>query len=352
MLELEIQSLLILHGNADGAARALSEKYRSSPLTLAQSELISTFFLHAGLSASLLDFLCGQIELGSPIPWGHFVEALAMADDRLDQEILTAMLQGAEEQSLGWHLARSHVMDSFGDSMTKERELRRRALNEKALHLKRELLLQIDTLRSQEMDEQEGRLLEKVLKMFPRDPQIQDQFTEHRSRKALRLLESKMSKPDERNFEDYEAELDPESLQILQAIQGSMKTYCEESGRQGAVDPELKTDFGVAHMMWENPNGTLSFVTPPESESAIWLRLQALLRTRRYVELLADLVELEKTTSANPDATIAITYLRSQALWGLGRRFEAIDLMEGLVNIKPNYMAGVTLLAVWRGRAR
>jgi hypothetical protein len=350
VLELEIQSLLILHGNADGAARALTEKYRSSPLTLAQSELISTFFLHAGLPASLLDFLCGQIELGSPIPWGHFVEALAMADDRLDQEILTAMLEGAEEQLLGWHLARSHVMDSFSDSIAKERELRRRALNEKVLHHKRELLMQIDTLRSQEMDEQEGRLLEKVLKMFPRDPQIQDQFTEHRTRKALRLLESKMSKPDERNYDDFEAELDPESLQILQAIQGSMKAYCEESEDSAVSD--LKTDFGVAHMMWEHPDGTLSFVTPPESESAIWLRLEALLRTRRYVELLADLVELEKTTSANPDATIAITYLRSQALWGLGRRFEAIDLMEGLVNIKPTYMAGATLLAVWRGRAR
>lgn len=349
MLELEIQSLLILHGNAEGAARALTEKYRSQNLTLAQSELIATFFMHAGLPASLLDFLCGQIETGSPIPWGHFAEALTMADGgRLENEIMTALLEAAEEQMLGWHLARSHALDSFSDTLAKERELRRRALNEKVLHHKRELLMQIDTLRSQEMDDEEGRLLEKVLKMFPRDPQIQDQYQEHRTRKALRLLEHKMSKPPERNYDEYEATHDAESLGILSAIQASMQEIWSQEGQPA----QMGTDFGVAHMMWENPEGVLAYVTPPGSDSAVWLRLEALLRTRRYVQLLADLIALEKNVFDNPDATIAITYLRAQALWGLGRRFEAIDLLEGLVNIKPNYMAAITLLSVWRGRAR
>jgi len=198
------------------------------------------------------------------------------------------------------------------------------------------------------METEEGRLLDKVLKMFPRDSQIQEQFAEYQTRRALRLLDTKTSQPPEKNLEDLEDEWDAESLRTLKTIEMSMQAVW----RENLNDPTMVLDFGVAHMMWDNPEGALAFVGNTESESAIWLRLEALMRARRYIEVLGVLLDIETRFAHNPDATLAATYLRARCQWGLKRRFEAVDLLEGLVNIKPNYRDASSLLAVWKRRLR
>lgn len=344
-LELEIQSLLILHGSAATAASTLIKKYESQSLTLHQIELISIFCLHAGLPAMLLELITKQIAIGSEIPWGHVAEALALSLDKLPTSLSDAVLEGAREQGMTWHLARSRAFDEADATLPKERGKRRRALQEEIQQIKRDLLLQVDMFRSQELEAEEGRTLEKLMHMFPRDPQIREQYMEYRARKALMLLEAKSSQPREPNFQDLEPAADPETAKGLGIIADAMM------GIWGASDNEsqLGYDFAVAHWMWENPEGSLRFL-PYDTylEPAVWMRAESLLRTRRFIELLAELVEIEKAWAANPDTTFGVAYLRAQALWGLGRKFEAIEILEGIATVNPGFRSSEALLAVWK----
>lgn len=346
-LELEIQSLLILYASAPAAVTSLLQKYETQKLSFMQLESISIFCLHVGLPVELLDFLCKQLKNESVIPWAHFAEALALSQERIEPEVMSAILLGAREQKLSGHLSRSHVLDNLDSQIAVERDMRRRGQQEQIQQLKRELLIQIDMYRSQELETEEGQVLRRLMGMFPLDEQIQNHFVEHRSRKALRLLDSKIALPIERNWQEAEARLDAVDEKDLGVINTCMVKLWEDSGR----DPEMGVDFAVANMMWENPDGALPFL-PENSDhvSAAWLRAEAQLRTRRFIELLAELVNNEMRWTNDPEATFAISYLRAQALWGLAKKIEAIEILEGIVNVRPTYRSAAALLVVWRGR--
>lgn len=350
MLELEIQSLLILHGSASGAAKALYEKYKTVPLKLEQAELISVFYLLADLPATLVDFIIEQIKVGGELPWAHFVQALQRSNTSIDEELWTALINGAADQKTLWQLAKHPTALSSHPELADAKELAKKYLQEKALRQKRELLAQIETLRSQEMDEAEGTLLQKVLKMFPRDMQIQEQFDEYRSRKALQLLERKNSNT-ESSFDSTEPQdfLDPESIEILQNIQSSM---LRELHLTKPANEILQQDFAIAHLMWDNPDGALTLTTDAKNWATLWLHLEAELKAKRYLDLIQDLIEIEKNVANNPDATLSIHYLRAKALWGLGRRYEAIELLDGLAAINPQFLDVSSRLQLWKDRIR
>jgi hypothetical protein len=78
------------------------------------------------------------------------------------------------------------------------------------------------------------------------------------------------------------------------------------------------------------------------------MRAEVLLRTRRFATLLGELIEIEKLWSQSPEAIYAVAYLRAQCMFGLGRKFEAIDMLEGILNVEPQYRAAVALLAMWK----
>lgn len=350
MLELEIQSLLILHGSASGAAKALYEKYKTVPLKLEQAELISVFYLLANLPASLVDFIIEQIKVGGELPWAHFVQALQKTNTPIDEELWTALINGAAEQKALWHLAKHPTALATHPELTDAKDLAKKFLQEKALRQKNELLAQIETLRSQEMDEAEGVLLQRVLKMFPRDTQIQEQFDEYRSRKALQLLEKKNSNP-ETSFDYSETPdpLDAESIEILQNIQRSMLRVLRSNK---PVNEILQQDFAIAHLMWDNPEGALALTDEAKNWGAMWLHLEAELKAKRYLDLIQNLIEIEKNAANNPDATLSIQYLRAKALWGLGRRYEAIELLDGLAAINPQFLDVSSRLQLWKDRLK
>ena len=346
-LELEIQSLLVLHGSSEQAAEALLKKYSNQHVPLPQQEIIACFCLSVGLAKSLIQFFCSQIKSDNSIAWGHLAEAVGLTIDPIDAETANVLLAGAQAQTLSWHLSKSTRLDHFDNAILQERDQRKRSQEEKILYQKQEMLMQAETLRSQDLETEEGKILEKLLKMFPLDHDIQEQFEEHRSRKALRLLESRSSNPREKNLEDLQPQLSSEERAELDLIKKSMLEAWEQSQK----NPQMGLDFAIAHWMWENFSASHSFLPIDSSLSgARWMRAESLLADRRFAELLSELIEMEKDQVDDPDATFGISYFRAQALWGMERRFEAIEILEGILTIRPNYRATAALLAHWKRR--
>ena len=346
-LELEIQSLLVLHGSAEQAAEALLKKYESQKIPVAQQEIIASFCLSVGLAKSLIQFFCTQIQNENEIAWGHLAEAVGLTIDPIDAETANVIMAGALAQKASWHLSKSYRLDQFDEALLRERDSHKRAVQEKILYAKQELLLQADTLRSQDLEVEEGKILEKLLRMFPKDHEIKEQSEEHRSRKALKLLDSRTSNPREKNVEELQPENSSEEIAELKVIKESML----EAWQKAHQDPQMGLDFAVAHWMWENFEASHSFI-PAASDlnGARWMRAESLLKDRRFAELLSELIEIEKVLADDPEGTFGVSYFRAQALWGMERRFEAIEILEGIVVIRPSYRAAAALLATWKRR--
>ena len=87
----------------------------------------------------------------------------------------------------------------------------------------------------------------------------------------------------------------------------------------------------------------------PESSAKDWFYLELLLRCGRYLECLDEVNQIELKYSADPESTFAATYIRAQALWGLGQTGSAIELLRSIVDIRPSYRSAHSLLNEWAG---
>ncbi|GIL16547.1 MAG: hypothetical protein BroJett040_02980 [Oligoflexia bacterium] len=348
LLERDIRQLLIEGPSAEVVCEKLIEKYGNTALTRAEFEILSVFFLRVGNYIKLNELLTRAVSRNLAIPWGHYCESIFSSTQIIPGQVKTALIEGATEQRQLHELSRSHFLDQFDESLPTKRKERRELQQKKHLEKKQEMLIQAETLRSQGLYENEGKLLERMRRFFPDDPEVAKQLNKRKQQLALGVLNDSQAVPEtkktRRKPPSRIEKLDPESLKILSTVLQRMNEALGEIG-----DEELKKDFMIAHLMWENYEASLSFMPELENtQSAEWLRLELLLAARRYVDLLNELIIVESKWSKDPEATFGILYLRAQALWGLGQSVPALKILESIQAVRPNYRACSALLAEWR----
>lgn len=346
-MELEIQSLLRHFGQADLAADALIKKYENEKLNLAEFEALSTFLLHAGFCATLTDLIVRKLDDKSIIPWGHFAEALCLSSDQIETEIKAAMVEGAEESHLLSHLARSHSLDHFEEELVRQRSLRLESFVEKNKLQKQELFQQLDLLRSQNLHQEEEKLLSRMTKLFPHDPAIPEAQRALKQKAALEYVAKKTPVSNHKPVIYYHEKRNPEDQLILDQIEEAMQREINNS-----ANPDQAQDFAIAHFIFENWEATRRLLSTTEPFlSADWLKAEALLESRHFVDLLNHLNWIEMAYSEDAEITFAVLYMKAQALWGLEQKFIAIEIMESLVQVRPQYRAAHALLDEWKERA-
>ncbi|MEZ0393054.1 MAG: hypothetical protein ACAH59_12610 [Pseudobdellovibrionaceae bacterium] len=341
-IEMEIQAFLGHFESPELAADALIKKYEKEKLSLSEFEALSTYLLHCGFAGTLSDFISRKLSDGSKIPWGHFAEAIFLSIETVSNEIKKALIEGADEKRRMGHLARSHVLDHFDEELIHQRQLRRKKFVEKAERKKKELLSQLEVFRSQGLRKEEDQTLQKLSNLFPGDMKVYQLQMEHRERLAQDYIAKRPDKPRKEIFFPLFEKKDPEEEKILFEIEKSMHEALQSA-------QSLASDFALAMMIWDFDEGALRLLEKaPESPERDWLKAEVLLRSRRFLELLDELVVLEAKYSEDAETVFAVYYLRAQALWGLEQKKLAIEILEGMIEARPAYRAATSLLREWK----
>ena len=339
-LELEIQALLKYHGTADLAADALLKKYGNEKLSKEEFETLAIFLLHAGFCATLADLIVRKLKDHSQIPWGHFVEGLFMASAFIDPEIKQALIEGAKAQDGLSDLARNQNLDYFEEQLPILRKERwEKAAQEKA-RAKDEIVANVKFMKNQGLKDQEEKAIEQLAAISPSSETVQVMRSDLQQRQAQEMIEKKTTKKARKSYLPLREQKDPETQNLLNHIEFSMQ-------EQAAKNPELVSDFALAHFHWNNEEATLRLLTlGPLTATNNWLRAEALLKARRFIELL-DFLNFLEQTEADPEIVFSTNYLRAQAMWGLNERESALELMQKIVDTRPNYRVAHALLQEW-----
>ncbi|MFV8258084.1 hypothetical protein ACNQKP_09765 [Bdellovibrio bacteriovorus] len=349
-VELEIQNLLNQGSGqtvdlAEVASRLVSS-IESSPdhFTLDNITALSRFLIQSGNELVLVEFVLRHLENESfPIPWPYFLEALSTFSEELDEKSVRALIDGIEEDGAQEEASRSLALRQTIQTLGEWRSNRKYKIHKDYLNNKRLLLDQLITLRTQQLYEQEKSLLARLQKLYPGDSDIRREVNEHKQRYALEILSRRTPRSRGVKTEDFSPK-DPETEQALQVLMQSMHEHAE-------ADPSMAFDFAIAAYMLESYEDALSLLSfSDESEALIWFRLEVLLKCRRFVELLTDLAKVEVVFAHEPETFFATAYLRAQALWGLGQKHTAVEVMEGLLAARPHYRAASALLSIWGGQ--
>lgn len=344
-VELEIQNLLNEHSDVGEVGRRLLQTIESSPdyLTLDNINSAARFLHLSGLHQQLVEFIARHLDNESfSIPWPYFLESLRHTTEPLSPKLIAALIEGIEEENAEAEAARSSTLLGQDPRFEEWRGNRKYKIHKDYINNKKVLLEQLITFRTQQLFEQESKLLQKLLKMYPGDSQILREANEHKQRYALEILIRRGPPTSTLPMEEQQLEPDVESAR--QALMNSLHEHVQDL-------PELAEDFAVIAYMIESYEDALQLLNhASESPSQIWFRLEVLLKCRRFVELLNDLAKVELIFAEEPETFFATAYLRAQALWGLGQKHTALQVIEGLTAARPHYRAASALLSIWSGQ--
>jgi hypothetical protein len=323
--------------------------WRSRGLNSADSNIIGHFLFGHGAYKELLYFVLDCIEKDDSIPWYY----LGCCLQKLDPE-----MRGEVFQSLKLYISEQHKLDEFttsplfdlffpGDGDLKLAQLQARA-QIRDRH-RQTLLDQIKVFNQSRNYPIEKQAIDKFLRFFPHDQtgaELLRRFENEELQRFFKRYSHEKKVAQEPQIETFTLKekdlLESLFLQVYKIVktQGPPKGVFEASDING---------FVYFFLFLEDYSHALALVPHMEaSPSRDWLHVELLILTKKFADALAYLKQLDTIWAAEPSYYSAKVYYVAQCFWGLGDRHKAIELMENLNQIKPDYRLSGALLKEWR----
>ncbi len=228
--------------------------------------------------------------------------------------------------------------DSEWPGIRENRKKLRDLNSQKLTKLRKELIQKFELFSSQNLNEPAKNTIRKLEKVFPNDPEIVRITLKFKEKDAENIF-------DKHRFKKSRLDVKPKPDPEFESAQAGLAKFIKQNL---ARFEGYESDIAIMCITMEMPETALEmFHSPDIINEHIWLYMEVLLLNRRNLEILTLLPAVEKGYSHLPDTFLACTFLRSLALWNLGEKNTAIEVLQSVVEIKPSYRSSDVLLAEW-----
>ena len=186
--EREISELLAQWSNPEKVAEIMAAKLSEPGLTGEEEQSIFNFLLQSGRFRSMVKPLQKRIKLGQPLPFCVLVEMFSQNKIRPNREVMDALFTGALEQQRLENLIQSHAWDDYDGRFKPLREELQDRLKEDLVRKKDVLKEKLGFLANHRMIEEEEKVLQLLMRMFPEDSEIQAHNLDFQERWARNVL--------------------------------------------------------------------------------------------------------------------------------------------------------------------
>ena len=343
-IELKIRELLIKVGDSNSVAGQLFEWWEDNQLTAEEKYAVACFAIRSGRLPDFLKLIAGQIKNHELIPWGPFVEALGLSGYQPQKPEVLALFQGAHSQKDSAGLVRSRALDQFSSKFAEERRNERQEERRRYNEIKRNLIEQLEFYRSQRIPTEEKKILAQLSTLFPHDSEVRGEHMVHQEKWAREIINQRERMTEYDSHVEEQIEIPPPE------VLSSKDHLVAQVKKEVKLDPDSGYDYAIMFEALEFYREAYEIlrISPPSAESD-WLALELLIKGRQYLSALEEANRLEIQYAGNPESTFAVIYARARALWGLGQKDHAIDLLKSIVSLRPTYRSARALLREWTG---
>jgi hypothetical protein len=317
--ELEIHRLLKDSDDLVVVADELLKRWERGELSWKDQESASEFLLAAGFTSAFFQQVAKAIKSSQKIPWSCLLEGFGRVGARLTKEEIDQILVGAAEEEALSDISRSRALDSQDPRFSK--------------------------IRLSIRDEKRAKAVVAPIAVAPRPTRSPSgTIVSDRTRPNIQNIRVQRVTLEEwaRSKEETNTEAEETNLEISKQLIAKSREH-----------PMSAYDIAISLQFMNLPNEALRALKySPARPGVPWLELDLLLETERYVEVLAKADSIEKKYSKNPEASFSAVYAKSIALFGLGRKLEAIIHLEGIVKVRPNYRSALSLLMKWKAESQ
>ena len=305
---------------------------KSAALYLARSKAIKLLF-----DLTLKDFAAGR-----DLCWAALIEAFQDLDRTPAASTWKALVEGATAHKKLDELVSSLGLDSAYLAVQQLRETLQPARFQAIEKRRQEDFEKLTSLRRDRLIENEKKLLQSMRRKYPSEQSLLLRWNEIREIEARAQIDK--SKARSRRLKgpvqlDDAVEVTPMPPELVERI------------KEVAIrSPDTAYDLAVSAMMMGDPETALQILECQETLSiaAAWVRFECLMQLRRFLECLGEVKALEVQVTSDPEAIYGCSYYRARSLWGLGEKLKAIEELEMIVKLRPDYRSAHSLLIQWK----
>lgn len=344
-IETDIFNYMSKNFSATKCVQTFLPFWRARGLTPSDVNIVGNFLFSNGAYKEITEFCIECLERDEPICWFYLGKALKFITPNIKSSVYEALKEYIIDNR---KLDEFTVCELFDQLFPFEGDIKlsqvQRKIQIKERH-RQTLLDQIRVFNQSRNFNIEKQTIQKFMKFFPNDKQgkeLQKRFeTEDLQRFFQRYKNEKQTVNYKRIpiFSSEELlELDRFYHSIVQSLQ-TEKYYCQS-------DLDGYVYFFVFIEDYNHALQLLPIMEPTTSRD--WLQLDLLILSHKFAEALSFIREIELKYLQEPSFYPAKVYYVAQCFWGLGDRRKAIELMENLIQIKPDYRLASSLLKDWR----
>lgn len=341
-IEIIIQKLL-QDFDVTYVADDLLKKWDRGELSEKDQDIAAQFLLNTGLHQTLQNQYSKQLTQDRYIAWIPFLELLSQNETELHDDIVEAILVGMTESN---KLEDIIFAQKSGQLHKRFKKVIDTYLEEKKANLekeKNELKMKLQRYSAERMDTEVRNVSLLLREKFPTDQEILE-LTSDLDLARIRSLVQKKERDlnDIFQVEEGTKNVDPKILEEKKKLAANVVENAKKN-------PNTAYDLSIMLTQIEVYDEALECLSyAPESFEKDWLKLELLIKSGNYINAINESFEIEKKYPQNPNTIFSALEYRAQALYGLGEKEKAIQILETVIKVSPKNQTAKVLLHTWR----
>lgn len=339
--ELELRKVLKKKPSAADLLRHLVKQLLSPSKSWEEKRVLWLFLYRWGKEGTIIHAMIDALGSKGRIPFDVLIEISSAARARPKQSAIEGLLKGIRKQEATEELLAARGWDKWDKRFNL---IRKEILDRKVAETRKDkenMLEKFNFLRAQRLVEQAGRVLRRMLELYPEEKEfkkLKQDFDEQWARDVLSSHMASISND----------KLDRTITQMSNEDDEMMACFLNEGQKIALKDKTFASDFAVGCMFMQDFKRGLDILTLAEENTATeWLRAELLLSARRFVEAMEHLNYLELKYVEDPETAFAVSYLRAQCFKELGQKDAALEILQSIVRVRPNYRSAHALIQEW-----
>lgn len=293
-----------------------------------------SFLASCGLDHQLFLFILKRIEARTCIPWFYLFRLLKKHELKVNLEHLLIFFKKKSIKADFDFLLTSSCLNLEDISLDRKKALDQiyEAGSDSIIQIERELKF----CRSQKLFQKQKELLKKLLKIDPKNPNFQKQYSDCKKSLAQQILiEYKYSN----TFSLNSCTPTNKESEIL-------KNWVKELEKSVQKHPHLLDDLAVVLSNTGFPEAAAEFLEKHLKTFAHkHFFLNLLLESRQYIKCLthAEIFFLE--FADHSEKALLLSYIKAQAYYGLKEYGRARIVLQNLIAVQPNHNSAKELLS-------
>lgn len=299
------------------------------------------FLYNTGQDRALITVIKEGLENKTRVPFDLLIDLSARVNIQPPPSVIESLLKGLKKQHALDEVITSKGWDKWDTRLTAMRAELIEQKVELNKNFKENMIEKYMFLKNQRMTEQAGRVLKRLLELFPEDPSLAEMKKEFDEDWARNVLSTHMATLQSEAFERTRT-------QPSAADEAMLKLFLSEGEKAAFEHRQFAFELAIGFWFMEHFEHALEILQyAPPGLSTDWLRAELLFAARRFLEALEQINMLEVRYIDDPETTFAVSYLRAQCLHGLGQDASALEILQSIVRVRAQYRSAHALILEW-----